>query len=144
MPAKSAQPKSPRFRLDAVALALLAAGALFAAAVATYRPLSGSTNLFGEPGDEAAALVVDPLGWAVVVFLTAWFILTGLLVVNRSPVRFGVRFAGWATLVTCAAVAVDWFGNGLPQASVAGRGGSVGAYLRFGLEDSFDPLAANA
>ncbi len=39
-------------------------------------------------------------------------------------------------------MAADWFGAGLSQASVAGRGGSVGAYLRFGLEDSLDPLAA--
>ena len=87
--------------------------------------------------------MVDPLGWAVAVFLAGWFALTGLLVVNRSPRRFGVRFAGWAILTTCAAVAADWFGAGLSQVSVAGRGGSVGAYLRFGLEDSFDPLAAN-
>jgi S-DNA-T family DNA segregation ATPase FtsK/SpoIIIE len=76
------------------------------------------------------------------VFLVAWFVLAGLLVVNRSPVRFCVRLLGWASLTTCAAVAVDWFGAGLPQASVAGRGGSVGAYLRFGLEDALDPLAA--
>ena len=40
-------------------------------------------------------------------------------------------------------IAADWFGAGLSQASVAGRGGSVGAYLRFGLEDSLDPPAAN-
>jgi S-DNA-T family DNA segregation ATPase FtsK/SpoIIIE len=146
MAAKSAQPKTPppaRFRVDAVVLTLFAAGSLLATAVATYRPLAGGTGLLGALGDDAAALVVDPLGWAVAVFLAGWFALAGLLVVNRSPARFGTRVIGWAILTTCAAVAADWFGAGLSQASVAGRGGSVGAYLRFGLEDSLDPLAAN-
>ena len=32
------------------------------------------------------------------------------------------RLLGWATLTACAAVAVDWFGAGLPQASAAGAG----------------------
>ncbi|MBA4186826.1 MAG: DNA translocase FtsK [Planctomycetaceae bacterium] len=143
MSAKSEEPVvAPRFRLDAVALTLFTAGSLLALAVAGYRPLSGNDNLLGSFGDEAAAMLVDALGWATAVFLGAWFVLAGLLVVNRSPVRFTMRLMGWATLTTCAAVAADWFDVGLSQASAAGRGGSVGAYLRFGLEDALDPLTA--
>jgi S-DNA-T family DNA segregation ATPase FtsK/SpoIIIE len=144
MPAKSVGPTPPRFRLDAVALTLLAAGGLLAAAVATYRPLAGRDNLFGSFGDDAAALLVDPLGWGVAVLLAGWFAVVGLMVVNRSPVRLGVRILGWVVLTACGAVAADWFGAGLPHASAAGRGGSIGAYLRFGLEDALDPLAAEA
>src|SRR5262245_3675284 len=142
MPAKSAQSKPPRYRLDAVALTLFAAGACLTVAVASYRPFAGRPNLLAGPGDEAAAMLVEPLGWAVAVFLAGWFAVAGLLVVNRSPVRVAVRLLGWGLLTTCAAVAAGWFGGGLALASVAGRGGSVGAYLRFGLEDAFDPLAA--
>ncbi len=142
MSAKPEEPIAPRFRLDAVALTLFAAGGLLATAVASYRPLSGSENIFGEYGDEAAAMLVDTLGWASVVFLGAWFVLAGLLVVNRSPLRFTVRVLGWAVLTACGAVAVDWFDVGLSQVSAAGRGGSVGAYLRFGLEDAVEPLVA--
>ena len=86
--------------------------------------------------------MVEPLGWGAVVFLLGWFAITGLLVVNRSPVRLGTRLAGWALLTTAAAVAADWFGAGLAQLSAAGRGGSIGAYIRFGLEDAFQPLPA--
>ena len=39
---------------------------------------------------------------------------------------------------------MDWFGRGLVSPSVAGRGGSVGAYLRFGLEDATQPEVAVA
>ncbi|MCE9563498.1 MAG: DNA translocase FtsK [Planctomycetes bacterium] len=145
MSAKSEEPVVPlvpRFRLDAVALTLFAAGGLLTAAVASYHPLSGTQNILGETGDDAASMLVDALGWASCVFLAAWFVLAGLLVVNRSPIRLTVRLLGWATLTTCAAIAADWFDVGLSHASAAGRGGSVGAYLRFGLEDAVDPLTA--
>jgi S-DNA-T family DNA segregation ATPase FtsK/SpoIIIE len=144
MAAKTTQPTSPRYRLDAVALTLFVVGVLLVAAVASYRPLSGSANWLGDIGDDAAALLVEPLGWAAAVFLAGWFVVAGLLVVNRSPARLAARVTGWAVLVACAAVAADWFGAELPRASAAGRGGSVGAYLRFNLEDSLDPLAAQA
>jgi len=142
MTATTEEPIAPRFRLDAVALTLFAAGGVLAAMVTSYRPLTGSENLLGEFGDDAAAMLVNALGWASAVFLTAWFVLTGLLVVNRSPVRFTARLLGWAMLTACAATAADWFDVGLPQASAAGRGGSVGAYLRFGLEDAVEQQPA--
>src|SRR4051812_49297776 len=134
MPSKT--PPKPRRRLDAVALTLFAAGGLLAAAVGSYRRLGGGPNLFGEPGDAAAEYLVEPLGWAAVVFLVGWFVLAGLLAVNRSWGRFTVRLTGWALLTVCAAVAADWLGPPLPMASVAGRGGSVGAFVRFTSEDA--------
>jgi S-DNA-T family DNA segregation ATPase FtsK/SpoIIIE len=139
MPAKSAQPTPSRFRLDAVVLTLFGAGGLLTVAIGWSRHISGSSNPFEEVGDWVAALVIDPLGWASILFLAAWFVLTGLLVVTRSPLRITVRFLGWAILIASGAVAADWWGFGLPQVSAAGRGGSVGAYLRFGLEDVLDP-----
>lgn len=144
MPAKSTQPLPARFRLDAVVLTLFASGGLLVAAVGWSAPIAGRPNPLGEAGEWVAALLLDPLGWAVTVFLAAWFILAGLLVVSRSPLRIIVRFLGWATLVTWTAVGVDWWGQGLPQVSTAGRGGSLGAYLRFEMEDALDPLLAIA
>ena len=144
MPPRSAQArKSPgRYRVDAVVLTLFAAGLLLAAAVATYRPLAVAGGLLGALGDDLAALLVEPLGWGVLVFLLGWFAVAGLLIVNRSPLRLGARLAGWGMLTATAAVAADWFATGLVTLAAAGRGGSVGAYLRFGLEDSVEPLPA--
>ena len=103
--------------------------------VATSKPLSGGPNALGTTGEDAAAYLVAPLGWAAVVFLFAWFVMSGLFVVNRSVGRLALRASGWAVLVACAATAADWAGPKLPAGAVAGRGGSVGAYLRFGMED---------
>jgi DNA segregation ATPase FtsK/SpoIIIE, S-DNA-T family len=144
MPPKSAQvKKSPgRYRVDAVVITLFAVGLILVGAVAAYRPLSVAGSFLGALGDDIAALLIEPLGWGVVAFLLGWFVVCGLLVVNRSPARISARMAGWAVLTTTAAVAADWFGSGLSQISAAGRGGSFGAYLRFGLEDAFEPLTA--
>src|ERR1700722_15956355 len=144
MPAKSTQPKPGRFRLDAVVLTVFTLGGVLAVAVGCFTPISGSANPFGESGDWIAALVVDALGWAVIVFVAAWFVLSGLLVVTRSPLRIACRFLGWAILISWATAAVDWWSSGLRQISAAGPGGSVGAYLRFALEDAFEPVVALA
>lgn len=133
-----------RWRFDAVVVTLFALGGLLATALGSTRALSGEPNLFGAWGDRAAALLIEPLGWAAIVLLTGWFTLAGLLVVSRSLGRFLVRFLGWCVLTLVAAVGVDWFGAGLASLSVAGRGGSVGAYLRFALEDATQPEAAYA
>ena len=132
----------PRWRPDAIAVTLLVAGVLLAVAVASSRALTGETNAFGPWGERAAGLLVEPLGWAALVLLAGWFAVAGLLVTNRTAGRLALRFAGWGVLTVVAAVGVDWFGAGLPSPSVAGRGGSVGAYLRFGLEDATQPEAA--
>ena len=125
----------PRRRLDAVALTLFAAGLVLAAAVGTYGPLFGLASPLGPAGDRLAAAVVDPLGWGALAFVAAWFALAGLLVVTRNPLRLAVRLTGWALLTGCAAVAADWAGHRLSPASIAGPGGSVGAFARFQTED---------
>jgi S-DNA-T family DNA segregation ATPase FtsK/SpoIIIE len=130
------KPPAPKRRLDAVALTLFAAGAALAAAVGSCRALAGGPNLLGGPGEFVAELLVEPLGWAAAVFLAAWFVLAGLLVVNRSWGRFAVRAAGWVVLVGCAAAAADGMTKTLPTAAVAGRGGAVGAFLRFQVTDA--------
>lgn len=137
------EPATParKMRLDAIALTLFAAGTSLSVAVATSRPLTGGPNALGTTGEEAAGYLVAPLGWAAAVFLFAWFVLAGLFVVNRKWPRLAVRSCGWAVLVVCAAVAADWLGHKLPNAAVAGRGGSVGAYLRFAMEDGLSASA---
>ena len=130
------------WRFDGIAVTLLAVGSLLALAVGSSHALNGGPNVFGAWGDRAAGWLVEPLGWAAPVFLAGWFAVTRLLVVNRKAGRLAVRLAGWLVLTVAAAVGVDWFGAGLISPSVAGRGGSVGAYLRFGLEDATQPEIA--
>lgn len=134
----------PRWRLDAVALTLLAAGVALAVAVGSGRPFTGGPNLLGSAGEKVAAFVIDPLGWAAVVFLAGWFAVVGLLVVNRSWPRVAVRVIGWAVLTATAAVVADWVGAKLPAAAVAGRGGSIGAFLAFHLDDTLDATTQQA
>lgn len=133
------------WRVDALVITLLALGALLAVAVGTSHGLKAGPNAFGAWGETAAAtLLLEPLGWAALVLLAGWFAVTALLIANREPVRLAVRTFGWAFATAAAAVGLDWFGQGLAAPSVAGRGGSVGAYLRFGLEDATEPTAALA
>lgn len=143
MSEKNSTSLQPRWRFDAVAVTLFVVGALMAVAVGSARALRGS-GVFGAWGERAAALVLEPLGLAALVLLAGWFAIAALLVVNRAPGRLLLRLVGWCLLTIGAAVGVDWFGRGLPSPSVAGRGGSVGAYLRFGLEDATQPEVALA
>jgi S-DNA-T family DNA segregation ATPase FtsK/SpoIIIE len=144
MAEKNSTSLQARWRFDAVAVTLLLAGGLLAAAVGSARVVSGGPDLFGRWGEWAAALVLEPFGWAAFALLAGWFALAGLLIATRAPGRLLLRSAGWCVLTICAAVGADWFGAGLPTPSVAGRGGSVGAYLRFALEDATQPEAAYA
>jgi S-DNA-T family DNA segregation ATPase FtsK/SpoIIIE len=144
MAEKSSPALQTRWRFDGVAVTLFAAGALLALAVGSAHALTGDENLFGAWGDRAAGWLIEPLGWAAPVLLTGWFAVAGLLVVTRAPGRLLVRLAGWLVLTAVTAVGLDWFGSGLRAPAVAGRGGSVGAYLRFGLEDATQPEVALA
>lgn len=141
MAEKNSTPLQPK-RVDAVVVTLVAAGAALAVAVGTSRALTGGANAFGAWGDRAASWLLEPLGWAAVALLAGWFAIAGLLVVTRAPGKLLMRFAGWGVLTLVAAVGADWFGRGFRAPSVAGRGGSVGAYLRFGLEDATQPEVA--
>jgi S-DNA-T family DNA segregation ATPase FtsK/SpoIIIE len=144
MAEKKSSSLQSRWRFDAVAVTLLASAALLATAVGSSRALTGGANLFGTWGERAATWLVEPLGWSALVLLAGWFAVATLLVVNRSPGRFVVRLVGWCVLTVAAAVGLDWFGSGLRAPAVAGRGGSVGAFLRFGLEDATQPEGALA
>ncbi|HEY1188351.1 MAG TPA: hypothetical protein VGE74_11880, partial [Gemmata sp.] len=130
------------WRVDALVITLLVVGTLLAVAVGTAHGLRAGPNVFGSWGDRAAGVLLEPLGWAALVMLAGWFAIAALLVVHRGPVRLAVRAFGWACATAVAAVGLDWFGRGLVAPSVAGRGGSVGAYLRFGLEDATEPTWA--
>ena len=56
------KPTVPRWRLDAVALTLLAVGGVFAIALGTSRCFTGAHNLLDGPGEFLAALAIEPLG----------------------------------------------------------------------------------
>lgn len=129
-----------RWRLDAVALTLLTAGVVLALCIATYPPLTGQANPLGPAADDGAAWIVNALGLGVPVFLAAWFALVGLYVVRRTWPRLAVRAAGWALLTTVAAIAADYVSSWVTlSVSAFGKGGSVGAYLRFLLDDHLKP-----
>ncbi|HEY2910856.1 MAG TPA: DNA translocase FtsK, partial [Gemmataceae bacterium] len=128
----------PQWRLDAVALTLLAVGGVMTAAVASSRAFSGGQNFLDLPGELIAAVVVEPLGWGAVAFLAGWFAVSGLFVVSRSPVRIAVRVVGWAILSLAAATAVDCFSARIPFVAIAGPGGAIGAILSLNLQDYLD------
>ncbi len=130
----------PRWRLDAVACILFAAGTALAACVAAYRPLTGLRNPAGPAGDDLAGWLVNALGLGAAVLLAGWFALVWLYVVRRPWPRLLLRAAGWVVLTACAAVAADYLGAAVPTpASAFGKGGSVGAFLRFALDDALKP-----
>ena len=121
---------TPRWRLDALALTLFAAGGLLAGCVAGF----GS----GYPtGDRMAASVIDALGVGAGVFVAGWFVVVGLYVGRRGPGRLAVRAAGWVVLTLTTATSADM---ALPAAAVStyGPGGSVGAYLKMLLAERLD------
>src|SRR5262245_45033012 len=98
----------PDRRLDAAALALLAAGLAVAVCVlsyqpgcvpdATFPPDYASDNLLGAPGAMLAENLLDVLGTAVYVLLAGWLILAATLFRRSGPWRWGLRLAGWLIL----------------------------------------------
>ena len=142
MTAKNSPSLQSPWRVDALAITLFVVGLLLAVAVGSARTITSGPNLFGTWGEYVAAWLLEPLGWAAVVLLAGWFAVVALLVIRRTPGRLAVRVVGWCVVTAVSAVGVDWFGGGLASPSVAGRGGSVGAYLRFGLEDATEPTVA--
>jgi S-DNA-T family DNA segregation ATPase FtsK/SpoIIIE len=128
------KPIPPQLRFDAVALTLLAVGFVLAAALGSSRALTGGPNLLDAPGEFLAALIIEPVGWAALVFITGWFAVSGLLVVSRSAWRIAARSAGWLILTVTVAAILD--GTRLSAAAIAGPGGSIGAFLRLAIEDA--------
>src|SRR5688572_30330443 len=109
----------PRWRLDAVALVLLAAGAVLAACVGTYRPLTGRANLLGPAGDDAARWLVEALGAATGVLLAGWFAVVAAYVARCGWAVLAVRTAGWLVLAAAGVAAADYAAGGLTAAPVS-------------------------
>ena len=130
----------PRFRLDAVALLLLAVGAVLAFSLATYRPLFGQANIVGPATDRLASIPCDAVGLGSLVFVIGWFAWVGLYIARRGWARLTVRGVGWLWLSWVAATAVDFGGlqTGLGPVSAYGPGGALGAWARFLLTDRLD------
>jgi S-DNA-T family DNA segregation ATPase FtsK/SpoIIIE len=135
--AKKSLPPAPNGpRLDAVASIALAAGVAVLAAVLSSEPLTGRSvggTVWGELGATVAAPAVLSLGYASVVGCIGWFALTSLYVRRRKWPQYLGRGLGWLTLTPATAVSADY---ALAQAGGPyGAGGSIGAYLRFTLDD---------
>lgn len=138
-------PTPPRFRLDAVAWTTFGFGCLLAAAVGTHPPLTGLEPLLGPDSTLAVTPFVNALGYGSFMFVAGWFLLALLYVLRRSGLRLAVRAVGWAALTAAAAVLCDYQMAKLPHpASVYGGGGSIGAYLRFLIDDHVPGEFVNA
>ncbi len=136
---------APRFRLDAVAWVVLAFGGLLTAAVATHPPLTELAPLLGPDSTPAVTPFANALGYASFAFLAGWFLLTLLYILRRTRTRLAVRALGWIVLTVTAATVCDYQAERLPHpATVYGAGGSIGAYLRFQLDDHVPPTFVNA
>jgi S-DNA-T family DNA segregation ATPase FtsK/SpoIIIE len=136
-------PCRPRWRLDAVALTSFAAATVLAAALATHPPLTGFASGISPAVDRLGGRVTNALGFAAVVGLAGWCVVTVLYVARRGWGRLAVRSLGWIVLTGCAAVAADFAGAvyGRPG-SAFGAGGSIGAFLRLSAVEILPSAAA--
>jgi S-DNA-T family DNA segregation ATPase FtsK/SpoIIIE len=126
-----------RSRRDLAACGLLVMGLVVAACLFSFDPHAApATNLLGAPGGYVAEALVDGLGVAVYVFLSAWFMLVVLLFARRSVALWSLRFAGWLLLVPATAVLFDGIGHLSAAEPATGGGGSLGAWLGLWLEES--------
>ncbi|MCS7022306.1 MAG: DNA translocase FtsK [Gemmataceae bacterium] len=82
-----------------------------------------------------AQAVVEALGWAALVWWIGWAMVGVRLVLHRRWLRVGSALSGWTLLTAVAAPLADAHLGFLPQATLAGAGGTVGAYLRFQIEE---------
>ena len=128
----------PSWRLDAVALTVGLVGIAITSCVITYQPATGVPNQFGAASDQIAAPLVNAIGGGVVALIVGGFVLLALYIAKRSGWQLVVRASGWVLLTVCASVACDYGASlvGSPPISAFGKGGSVGAYLRFAIDDS--------
>jgi DNA segregation ATPase FtsK/SpoIIIE, S-DNA-T family len=134
----------PRWRLDAVAWTLLAMGVVLAIAIGTHPPLTAQAPAFGPDSTAAVSAFANAIGYAAFVFVVGWFFIAFAYIARRGWPRMFIRTVGWYALTATAATVLDYQSARLPHpASVYGAGGSVGAYLRFQIDENVPPQYAN-
>jgi S-DNA-T family DNA segregation ATPase FtsK/SpoIIIE len=122
--------------LDGFAAGALAVTAAVTASLLGDDPAAG-TNWLAELGAGLAAALHEALGVAAYMIPAAGAFLTLRLVFYRRWPRWCFAAAGWALVVTCAAVIVDRTAS----AWLAGDGGNVGAWLSGALDSGYHPTA---
>jgi S-DNA-T family DNA segregation ATPase FtsK/SpoIIIE len=144
-----------RLRLDLAAFGFLLAGLLIALSVlghdpadplgdALHSPREAARNFLGPPGAWLAESLFGTFGVAVYVLMTSWFVMVVLLFLRRSLLTWSLRLVGWLLLIPCAAAAADYFGPAVLPGSLAGSGGTLGAWLTGWLDACFDLAGAAA
>ena len=118
---------APRWRLDAIALALLAAIAALAWVLLGSPPAATAPHPVGPAADVLARLLLESVGLGVVVLLGGGVACVGSYIARASATRWCLRCVGWLSLTLTAAWAVDaWPLRGVSR---YGPGGSLGAWL---------------
>ncbi|GIW85617.1 MAG: DNA translocase FtsK [Thermogemmata sp.] len=121
-----------RFSLDVLAWMWWLAGGIGTAGT-VLRLASGSGG--SKPWWARDCGAVETLGWAALLLWWGWAVVGIRLVMRRCWPRVLGALLGWTLLTVVAALLIDVHLDFLPHTSLAGPGGSVGAYLRFIAED---------
>src|SRR5438093_2181670 len=127
-------------RAAVAACGILLAGVVVALSIFSHNPADapGNTihppsrvpsNLLGPGGAWLAHILLETLGVAVYVLVAGWLILVILLLLRRGVWSWSLRAAGWLLLIPCTAVIADYLVADYPAGSVAGGGGTIGAWL---------------
>jgi S-DNA-T family DNA segregation ATPase FtsK/SpoIIIE len=124
---------APPPRLDAVALIAAIAGLLLLVTIASSQPISGRPSPLGNAGEMTASPAVHSLGFASITGIFGWLALTSLYIRRKSWATYLIRGIGWAVLTGVSAVTADY--ASATAGGPYGAGGSIGAYLRFALDD---------
>src|SRR5438874_3013814 len=139
--------KHSAWRLDLAALILLVAGLLMALSLFTDEPAPGAKvaatvsfvphrNVLGPGGTWLARVLTETLGVAVYILLISWFVLVLLLFLRRGFFTWSLRLAGWLLMLPCMAVLADYLGPQVLGGPITGSGGTLGAWLRFWLQNT--------
>jgi S-DNA-T family DNA segregation ATPase FtsK/SpoIIIE len=147
MPARRVEPEPRRF--DSTAFLLLGIGLVLSVAVLSANAAdftgdwsvvrTSTNNWLGPAGAWMARSLVESLGSAVYVFLTAWLVLSIDLFLRPSWWSWLRRAAGWSILIPASTVIADRLGPVWLTNSIAGTGGTVGAGLSGWLSSQFAP-----
>lgn len=134
------------WHLDLLAGLLLVAGLLLclsvlgldtSSATPVYPPIREPRNLLGPPGAWVGQLLLETLGTSVHVLLATWLVLILCLFQRRQGWTWARRLAGWVLLIPTTAVLADRWNLRLGPETLAGPGGTLGAFLTVWLSDHF-------